>query len=152
MQYKFSSSLESIILIYVLGSNIRLLFSLAKSSEEPTILRITAHLNSPLSDFSIHHPIMKLLSLFALLAPASATLIYPNTARDCRNPAGQAGSFYDCGNTGLRNYNVVSAKVLYYQHTVQFFNRADCTGTRISIASTQCVNFPFRPLCAKIIC
>jgi hypothetical protein len=95
---------------------------------------------------------LALLPLSFLLIPASTTLVYPNTASNCGNAAGSAGSFYDCGDTGLRNYNVKSAQVLYYQHTVRFFKNSDCSGTHISIASSQCVNFPFRPLCARILC
>lgn len=101
----------------------------------------------------MHLPLLTTTLLALALTPlATPTLVYPNTAPHCGNRAGAIGSFSDCGDTTLRNYNVRSAQVLYYQKTVRFFRNADCTGTRISIASSECVDFPFRPLCARVLC
>ena len=90
--------------------------------------------------------IMIFLSLFS---STIATDVYPSTVRDCRNNAGQ---IFACGDTGLRNFNVVSARTRIVGPAARYFRNVDCTGAFVTVNSNTCTNFPFRPLCVRILC
>lgn len=91
--------------------------------------------------------IIILLSLF--FSSTIATYVYPSTVRDCGNNVGQ---ILACGDTGLRNYNVVSARTRIVGPAARYFRNADCSGAFITVNSNTCTNFPFRPLCVRILC
>ena len=88
-------------------------------------------------------------TLLALTSSATASSVVAHSATNCGR---SVGSFNACGDTGLSNFNVVSARTTYNGQTMRFFRNADCSGAFVSSASNQCINFPFRPLCARIYC
>jgi hypothetical protein len=94
----------------------------------------------------MHSIIIIFLSLFS---STIATDVFPSTVRNCGNNVGQ---IFACGDTGLRNFNVVSARTRIIGPPARYFRNADCTGARITINSNTCTNFPFRPLCVRILC
>ena len=93
---------------------------------------------------------MKLLYFaVSLVALTSASIVYPSEDTDCSPVIGDISS---CGNTGLINYNVKSAKVNFQKATVTFYHEHDCTGVHLSYTSDQtCVHFTqWSPKCVKI--
>lgn len=97
--------------------------------------------------------IMKFSIISSLLLPlASATIIYPSTTSTCGN---NIGTFSSCGDTTLRNYNILSARVNFERATARMYrdidSRGRCAGTFISVASDRCQNVPWgRILCIRI--
>lgn len=93
---------------------------------------------------------MKLLyTLTSLVALTGATIVYPSESTTC---ASNIGAVSSCGDTGLANYNVRSAKVDFQQATARFYHNHDCTGVFLSYASDQsCVHFTqWSPKCVRI--
>ncbi|KAF9464025.1 hypothetical protein BDZ94DRAFT_533399 [Collybia nuda] len=93
---------------------------------------------------------MKLFySILSLVAVTSATIVYPSEGTNCSPTIAAVSS---CGNTGLANYNVRSARVNFEKATARFYRNHDCTGVFLSYASDQtCVKFTqWSPKCVKI--
>jgi hypothetical protein len=99
---------------------------------------------------------MKFAIITVLLLPlASTTIVYPYTTTSCVGTT--VGSFSSCGDTGLRNYDIRSARVNFERATAQMWSAIDpdngkCAGSRISVASDKCQTYvPWgRILCVRI--
>ncbi|MGH8876860.1 MAG: hypothetical protein ACRD0P_05895 [Stackebrandtia sp.] len=95
------------------------------------------------------------LTAVAMTAPTTATAGGELDAGQVVLAAGPnlqnvVGTVTAPGDTGLRNYVIVSARN-DSSYVSTFFHNADCTGARISKAPhSDIVNFPFRPLCVRL--
>ena len=94
---------------------------------------------------------MRFIALFAFVATASATWIYPSTHSNCQ-PL-DVTPIFECGDTDLLNYNIAGAKIVYDGQTVTWFLQEGCEGAKVSMgASTNCSSLPFIPKCVRIVC
>jgi len=113
----------------------------------------TLLLHSSLSSSSGHSEIqneMKFTALFAFVAAASATSIFPSTDINCSN---NVGTIDACGDTNLRNFAIRAAGINFSGQRVTFFNQVGCVGARVSVESNQrCFPLPFVPGCVRISC
>jgi len=94
---------------------------------------------------------MKFIALFAFVASASATTIFPSTHANCQPQ--DLPPISACGGDTDLNSNVAGARIVYEGQTVTWFRQAGCQGASVSVsASIDCFTLPFTPGCVRIAC
>ena len=98
---------------------------------------------------------MRFIAIFAFVATASATWIYPSThGTESKCIPHDVPTISDCGDTDLLNYpNIRGAKIVYDGQTVTWFEEECGEGARVSVgASDDCFPLLFNPRCVRIVC